>query len=39
MALSGFNLISLEPEVPPNHRLMVVLCPSIAAIFVCSIAT
>jgi hypothetical protein len=33
MALSGFNLISREPEVPPNHRLMVVLCPPIAANF------
>jgi hypothetical protein len=31
MTLSGFDLTALEPEAPPNYRLMVVLCPSIAA--------
>jgi hypothetical protein len=33
MALSGFDLIANATEVPLNHRLMVFLCPPIAANF------
>jgi len=33
MTLSGFDLIAIAPELPSDHRLMVVLCTSIAANF------
>jgi hypothetical protein len=33
MALSGFDLIALQPEASTNHRLLVFLCPPIAVNF------